>query len=102
MSCSRSSGSGSEPLIHAIEVNSKAEAMRLASRPHAAFLQRPNEPFPIRIVAKDVLAMIATIHDVVDGFGILDSQLANHKTPRAKPQLMQSSTRITHYNCMTL
>jgi hypothetical protein len=79
-------------------IGHNAEAKRLPTRLLAAFLQRPNEAVSTRFLAKDVLAVVATIYDMVDGTGILDPHIASHRTRRSKLGLMQMTARITRYH----
>ena len=55
----------------------------------AGLAQRLEEPLPIQIVLENGFASIAAIHDVVDGAGILDAQLATHA-----PALPQAATSV--------
>jgi hypothetical protein len=50
--------------------------------------ERLEEPLSIQIVVENGFAPIAAIHDVVDGAGILDAQLATHA-----PALPQAATK---------
>jgi hypothetical protein len=42
------------------------------------------EPFPIALVMEDGLAVVAAIHDMIHGAGILDAQLPSHVTKLGK------------------
>jgi hypothetical protein len=42
------------------------------------------EPFPVQIVAKDFLAPITSVHQVINGSFVLDMQLPRHASVRAK------------------
>src|SRR5947208_3526150 len=45
----------------------------------AALPQGPQEESPICVVAKNGFATISAIHEVIDGSGIFDSELARHQ-----------------------
>src|SRR5438874_820848 len=55
----------------------------------ASLGQRLEEPLTVQIVVENGFAPIAAIHDVVDGAGILDAQLATHA-----PSLLQAATSV--------
>ena len=61
-------------------VRHETEAVHLPPRLLAALPQRRKEPVSVSVVAKNLLAMIATAHHVVNGVRILYSQLPSHKT----------------------
>jgi len=44
----------------------------------ASLLQRGQEPGTIRVILENRLAAVAPIHDVIDGTGKLNSELARH------------------------
>jgi hypothetical protein len=59
----------------------------LSTRSGAGFAQGFEEEFPVRIPVKNILAAIATIHDMVNGPFILDAQFARHRSARVSRKL---------------
>ena len=55
--------------------------MHLPVRLGTSLGERGEKAFVIEVVAEDGLAMVATIHDVINRAGIFDAQLARHGNP---------------------
>jgi hypothetical protein len=61
-----------------IVVAHQAIGMRLPAGPLAGLSQRLYEVMPIHVIEENVVALIATAHDVIHRSGILHSKLARH------------------------
>jgi hypothetical protein len=71
-------------------VGHQAIGMHLPTGPLAGFGQRFNKPVTIRIVRKDSFAAVAAVHEMIDGAGILEAELARHGTKRCQRRLLVS------------
>jgi hypothetical protein len=71
----------------------QAKGMHQPVGPQTSFGEGLDEVMPIHVVEEDVIAPVATAHDMVHGDGILDSHFARHgakglaqPNPQVKPE----------------
>ena len=67
--------------------------MNLPAGLGAGFAESGEETAMVKFVAEDGLAAVATIQDVEDGAGMLDSQLASH-AERLRISAAQSNRKV--------
>ena len=71
-------------------IGHQAIGMHLPAGLLAAFGQSFDKAVAVLVVFKDSFAAVAAIHEMIDGAGILEAELARHGTTRCQKSLLVS------------